>query len=80
MIPQASAIGSVVGLFVLFFVLNILRQKFGWKMPNIPMPEPPSYLSALRFTRRNPEDVGPPLPEYMEQPDGSTTVLQRCVS
>lgn len=47
-------------------------------MPNIPMPElPPSYRTILRLGRRNPEDVGPPLPVYMEQPDGSTTVLQR---
>lgn len=40
------------------------------------MPDPPPYLAAW-FGRRNPEDVGPPLPVYMERPDGSTTVLQR---
>jgi len=77
----ASVIGTVLGLFVLVTVTNILRSKFDMRMPSIPMPElPPSYLSILRLGRRNPEDVGPPLPVYMERPDGSTTVLQRSES
>jgi len=75
----AATLGSLLGIFILFSLYSYFRQRFGWKMPHIPMPDPPSYLSVFRTTRRNPED-GPPLPLYMEQPNNSTTVLQRSES
>jgi len=75
----AATLGSLLGIFLLFALYSFLRNKLGWKMPAIPMPDPPSYRSLFRMNRRNPED-GPPLPLYMEQPNNSTTVLQRSES